>query len=70
MNKIGVLEILMSMIQPSDSWKETERWNKFGSRMASHLHIGTKLFSGGSSVSDVWLLWWRCYQIQVMDLAS
>ncbi len=30
MNKVNALEILMPAIQPSELWKETGRWNKYG----------------------------------------
>ena len=30
MNKIGALEILMPAIQPSELWKESGRWDKYG----------------------------------------
>ena len=30
MNKIGALEILMPAIQPSELWKESGRWEKYG----------------------------------------
>ena len=30
MNNIGALEILMPAIQPSELWKESGRWEKYG----------------------------------------
>lgn len=47
MNKIGALEILMPMIKLSNLWKETERWNMFGRRAASHFISALSRPSGG-----------------------
>ena len=33
MNKVGAIELLMPAIQPSELWKETERWDVFGPQM-------------------------------------
>lgn len=30
MNKAGAIEVLMPMVQPSELWQETGRWDKFG----------------------------------------
>ena len=30
MNKVDALEILMPAMQPSELWKESERWDKYG----------------------------------------
>ena len=33
MDRSGAIELLMPVVQPAELWKETERWDKFGSLM-------------------------------------
>ena len=33
MDRCGAIELLMPVVQPAELWKETARWDKFGSLM-------------------------------------
>ena len=46
MDKINALEILMPAIQPSELWKESGRWDKYGSQNYSESQIDMKENSG------------------------
>ena len=53
LNKAGCIELLMPAIQPSDLWKESERWEEFGPQMLKIKDRHDKEFCFGPTHEEV-----------------
>lgn len=53
LNKAGCIELLMPAIQPSDLWKESERWEEFGPQMLKIKDRHEKEFCFGPTHEEV-----------------
>ena len=53
LNKVGALEILMPAVQPSELWKETERWDTFGAQLLKMTDRAGREFCYGPTHEEV-----------------
>ena len=53
MNKIGALEILMPAIQPSELWKESGRWDKYGPELLRIIDRHEREFCFGPTHEEI-----------------
>lgn len=53
MNAIGALELLMPSVQPAELWRETERWDQFGTELLKITDRHDRLFCFGPTHEEV-----------------
>ena len=68
MNKAGAQEILMPMVQPSDLWKESKRFDEYGKELLKFNDRSDREFVLGPTHEEVVCDIFRSYPISYKDL--
>ena len=68
MNKAGAQEILMPMVQPSDLWKESKRFDEYGKELLKFVDRSDREFVLGPTHEEVVCDIFRSYPISYKDL--